>query len=115
LLSQLQVINETRESLIKQGVKPNIIGGFHGPASKLVQTDTSKIPEEDRENAKKIAEKIKTLQAAEGIAGMEQCDVATRLVGTDPEKVLPGIKVVGNGWISLAAYQAKGYSYIAAP
>jgi intracellular sulfur oxidation DsrE/DsrF family protein len=44
---------------------------------------------------------------------MEQCAVAVRLAGTKPENVLPGIKVVGNGWISLSAYQAKGYSYIA--
>jgi intracellular sulfur oxidation DsrE/DsrF family protein len=112
LLTQLQVIEETRQSLINQGVKPSIVVGFRGPASKLVQTDTSKIPADDRENATKIAEKIKALQTAEGVAGMEQCAVATRLAGTDPEKVLPGIKVVGNGWISLAAYQAKGYSYI---
>jgi hypothetical protein len=28
------------------------------------------------------------------------------------ENVAPGIKVVGNSWISLMAYQAKGYSYI---
>jgi hypothetical protein len=27
--------------------------------------------------------------------------------------VLPEIKVVGNSWISLMAYQAKGYGYIA--
>jgi intracellular sulfur oxidation DsrE/DsrF family protein len=112
LLTQLQVIEETRESLIKQGVKPSIVVGFRGPASKLVQTDVTKIPAEDRENAAKIAGRIRALQTAEGIAGMEQCAVATRLADTDPEKVLPGIKVVGNGWISLAAYQAKGYSYI---
>jgi intracellular sulfur oxidation DsrE/DsrF family protein len=113
LLTQLQVIEETRDSLLKQGVKPSIVVGFRGPASKLVQTDISKIPAEDRENAAKIADKIKALQAAEGVAGMEQCAVATRIAGTDPEKVLPGIMVVGNGWISLAAYQAKGYGYIA--
>jgi intracellular sulfur oxidation DsrE/DsrF family protein len=61
----------------------------------------------------KVADRIKALQAAEGVAGMEQCAVAVRLAGTKPENVLPGIKVVGNGWISLSAYQAKGYGYIA--
>jgi hypothetical protein len=34
--------------------------------------------------------------------------------GTKPEDVDPGITVVGNGWISLAAYQAKGCTYISA-
>jgi len=44
---------------------------------------------------------------------MEQCAVAVRLAGTKQENVLPDIKVVGNGWISLMAYQTKGYGYIA--
>ena len=50
---------------------------------------------------------------AEGVASIEQCAVAIRLAGTKQENVLPEIKVVGNGWISLMAYQAKGYGYIA--
>ena len=29
------------------------------------------------------------------------------------EMVLPQVRVVGNGFISLMAYQAKGYAYIA--
>src|SRR3954447_3767582 len=54
LLKQLEVIEETRDSLIKQGVKPDIVITFRGPATKLVQTDASKIAAEDRENASKI-------------------------------------------------------------
>jgi len=113
LLKELDVIDETRQSLIKQGVKPIVVIAFRGPATKLVQTDQSQIKAEDREDALKIVEKIKTLQVADGVAAMEQCAVAVRLAGTKPENVLPGIKVVGNGWISLSAYQAKGYGYIA--
>ena len=33
--------------------------------------------------------------------------------GTRPDDVVPSVKVVGNAWISLMAYQAKGYAYIA--
>jgi intracellular sulfur oxidation DsrE/DsrF family protein len=39
--------------------------------------------------------------------------VAVRLASTKPEDVIPSVKLVGNGWISLMAYQAKGYGYIA--
>ena len=113
LLRDLEVIDETRQSLIKQGVKPHIIIAFRGPATKLVQTDMTKIAADDRENAAKIAAKVTALQDADGVAGIEQCGVAVRLSGVDPKAVLPGIIVVGNGWISLTAYQAKGYSYIA--
>jgi intracellular sulfur oxidation DsrE/DsrF family protein len=114
LVRELDVIDETRESLMKQGIKPSIVIGFRSGATKLVQTDQSKIKPEDRANADKIAAKIKALHTAEGIAGIEQCSIAARLSDTNPEAVDPGITVVGNGWISLAAYQAKGYTYISA-
>ena len=60
-----------------------------------------------------IAKKIGALRTADGVAGIEQCAVAVRLAGTKEADVIPGVKIVGNGWISLAAYQAKGYGYIA--
>jgi len=112
LLKQLEVIDETRQSLIEQGVKPQFVLTFRGPATTLVQTDQSQIKSENREYVSKIAEKIHALRAADGINSIEQCAVAVRLSGTKPEDVVPDIKVVGNGWISLMAYQAKGYGYI---
>jgi hypothetical protein len=36
LLKQLEVIEETRQSLIKQRVRPDIVITFRGPATKLV-------------------------------------------------------------------------------
>ena len=48
LLTQLNVIDETRQSLMKQGVKPQFVLAFRGPATKLVQTDQSQIKAEDR-------------------------------------------------------------------
>jgi len=113
LLNRLNIIDETRQSLIQQGIKPHFILAFRGPATRLVQTDATLIKPEDREMAGKIATKIKQMSAAPGIEGLEQCSVAVREQGTKTEKVLPEIRVVGNGFISLMAYQAKGYAYIA--
>ena len=113
LLAQLNIIEETRQLLIQQGVKPHIIMTFRGPASKLVQTDQEKIKPEDRKMAVKIAARIKEMSKAPGIEGFEQCALATRQQETKPELVLPEIRVVGDGFISLMAYQAKGYAYIA--
>jgi len=113
LLSRLDIIDETRQSLIQQGVKPHFIIAFRGPATKLVQTDPAMIKPQDREMATKIAAKIKQMSASSGIQAFEQCAVAAREQGTDVEKLLPEIRVVGNGFISLMAYQAKGYAYIA--
>lgn len=113
LLSQLGIIDEARQSLIQQGVKPHFILTFRGPASKLVQTDQDKIKPEDREMAVKVAARIKEMSKAPGVEGFEQCSLASRQQETKTELVLPEIRVVGNGFISLMAYQAKGYAYIA--
>ena len=113
LLNRLEIIDETRQSLIQQGVKPHFILAFRGPATRLVQTDPELIKPQDREMAARIAAKIKQMSASSGIDGFEQCAVAAREQGTKVENVLPEVRVVGNGFISLMAYQAKGYAYIA--
>ncbi|MCM2306765.1 MAG: DsrE family protein [Sulfuritalea sp.] len=113
LLARLDVIDETRQSLIQQGVAPHFILAFRGPATKLVQTDQEKIKPEDRPLAAKVAARIKEMSKAPGVEGFEQCAIASRTQETKTELVLPEIRVVGNGFISLMAYQARGYAYIA--
>jgi intracellular sulfur oxidation DsrE/DsrF family protein len=71
-----------------------------------------KIAPEDRDIARTIAAKIETMSKATGVEGIEQCSVAARELGTNPDKVVAPIKVVGNGYISLMAHQARGYAYI---
>lgn len=112
-LARLNVIDETRQSPIQQGVTPHFILAFRGPATRLVQTDQEKIKPEDRELAAKVAARIKEMSKAPGVDGFEQCAVAARQQETRTELVLPEIRVVGNGFISLMAYQARGYAYIA--
>lgn len=113
LLNRLDIIDETRQSLIRQGVAPHFILAFRGPATKLVQTDETKIKPQDRPMAAKIAQKIRQMSHSDGVDGLEQCAVAVREQGTKVDKVLPQIHVVGNGFISLMAYESKGYAYIA--
>ena len=113
LLNRLSVIDETRQSLISQGVKPHFVLAFRGPATRLVQTDQNLMAPADRPFAAQIAQKLKDMRAAAGVDSIEQCSVAVRQQGTKAEHVVPDVKVVGNSWISLMAYQAKGYAYIA--
>lgn len=112
LLNRLNVIDETRQSLIRQGVTPHFVLAFRGPATKLVQTDAEKIKPEDRPAAAQIAAKLQEMGKAPGIDSLEQCSVAIRQQGTRAENVVPAVKVIGNSWISLMAYQSKGYGYI---
>lgn len=112
LLNRLMVIEETREALLAQGVKPRLILAFRGPATKLIQTDPAKIRPEDREIAAVIATKLDEMRDAKGVEGIELCEVAIRGQGTKVENVIPAVKVVGNTFISLMAYQSRGYAYI---
>lgn len=113
LLNRLNVIDETRQSLIKQGVTPHFVLAFRAPSTRLIQTDVDKIKVEDRPVAVQIAAKLGEMSKAPGIDSVEQCSVAIRQQGTKAENVVPGVKVIGNSWISLMAYQSKGYAYIA--
>lgn len=113
LLNRLNIIDETRRSLMQQGVRPHFVLSFRGPATKLIQTDQSKIRPEDRATAGRILAKLEEMQKAPGIENLEQCAVAIREQETKAEDVVPAVKVVGNAWISLMAYQSRGYAYIA--
>jgi intracellular sulfur oxidation DsrE/DsrF family protein len=113
LLGQLNVIDETRQSLIRQGVTPHFVLAFRGPATRLIQTDQSMIKPEDRADAARIAAKLDQMRGAQGVQGLVQCSVAIRQQGTKAENVIPAVKVVGNGWISLITLQNRGYAYIA--
>lgn len=112
LLNRLDVIDETRRSLINQGVNPRFVLAFRGPATRLIQTDAAKIRPEDREIAKVIATRLDEMRDARGMDGIELCEVAIRGQGTSAERVIPAVKIVGNTFTSLMAYQARGYAYI---
>lgn len=111
LLSRLGLIEETRDGMIKQGVKPHFVLAFRGLASIFVQRDQSRIKLEDLDIAKQIADKVKAMSQEQGVK-LEQCAVAQRYLKLKNEDTLPEIEVIGNSFISLAAYQNKGYAYI---
>jgi intracellular sulfur oxidation DsrE/DsrF family protein len=110
-LSRLGLIEETRDGMVKQGVKPHFILAFRGPASLLVQKDESRIKLEDLEVAAKIQQKIKAMSKDKSYR-MAQCAVANRYLKIKNEDTIPEIEVIGNSFISIAAYQNKGYAYI---
>ncbi len=113
LLTKLTVIDLTRKQLLDSGVTPKMVLTFHGDASYFTQTDLEKIKPEDREDAKKIAAKIHDLYGASGVQAVEQCNVPLASRKLRSADLMPEVKLVRNGWISLVAYQQKGYAYIA--
>ncbi|MGW8160909.1 MAG: DsrE family protein [Desulfobulbales bacterium] len=90
--------------------QPEFIVVFIGPAVKLVSTDTKNFSPEEQEYIGNIAQTIKEM-AREGIR-LEICIFAASVMGIEPTTILPEIKHVGNGWISIIGFQAQGYTLV---
>lgn len=107
----LNLIEEASQSMQAQGVTPDFVIAFRGPATFYVSTDRSRIKPEDNEIADKIRKKIDELGHASNIH-MEQCGVAARALHVDATTIYPPITVVGNSWISLIGYGNQGYALV---
>ena len=112
LLDRLETIDETRQSLIAQGVTPHFVLTFRGGATRLIQSDAEKVKPDDRPFLPRITALLAQMSKAPGVESLEQCAVAIRHQGTKAENVAPQVKVVGNSFVSLMSYQSKGYAYI---
>jgi intracellular sulfur oxidation DsrE/DsrF family protein len=89
---------------------PQVAVVFHGPAVKMISTDRSGFEASDQEALDRFAATIREMKA-EGVT-FEVCDYALEVLKVDPATVLPEVDHVGNGFISIAGYQAQGYSVI---
>ncbi|MCL7487147.1 MAG: DsrE family protein [Desulfobulbaceae bacterium] len=110
---QLDLVHKTfKDTSIREiTTAPDFVVVIAGPATKLVTTNTKGFSAEEKVQLEQISGTIAAM-AADGIK-IEICMFAARAFGVDPATVLPGIKQVENGWISLIGYQAKGYALVA--
>ncbi len=111
LLGRLKLIEKTAAMMIAQGVKPDFVLAFRGPASFYASSDRELISPETHDVADQIAAQISKMDTSKGLE-FEQCSVATGHLKIKNESIYPEIRVVGNSWVSLAGYQNKGYAYI---
>lgn len=108
----LKVIDMTRKQLIEAGVTPRIVIAFRGDASYFTQDTLAVVKESDRAEALQVKAQIRELRKASGVEGFEQCNIPLASRKLSPKDLMAEVKLVPNGWISLAQYQARGYSYI---
>lgn len=106
----LNVIQRTYDDLVRQGQKPDLIIAFRGPSVRLISTEIWSFSEEDQELLKKSSALLTRMK--ENGVQLEACSMATELFKIDNATILPGIHVVGNTFVSLIGYQAKGYGLV---
>jgi intracellular sulfur oxidation DsrE/DsrF family protein len=106
----LSVISATHQGLLDQNVEPDIIIAFRGSSVKLITLDYGTVGAKELEAREAIAYLVSDLRT-KGVK-FEACALATALFNVDNGNLLPGIKPVGNTFISLTGYQTKGYALI---
>jgi uncharacterized protein len=111
-LVHLQVIHQTfKDKNIWMGKKkPDLVIVFIGPSVKLASKNRSGFAAGDQKILDEYANTISAM-AKDGVK-FEICLIAVQFAGVEPSSILPEIKQVGNGWISLIGYQATGYSLV---
>ncbi len=103
----LDVIQETYEDLMRQNARPEMVLAFRGASVKLLTAEAAaKTPA-----LATVARQVDELSKLPGVT-LEVCSVATRLFGVDNATLLAGGKPVGNTFVSLIGYQARGYAVI---
>ncbi|GAB6082889.1 hypothetical protein JCM30471_18030 [Desulfuromonas carbonis] len=110
LLGALKLVAETREGLLHQGVKPDLVVLFRGPAVTLLTTDNKDLESDERKQLEAVGQLILSLQK-DGVR-FSVCSIATRIFKVDNQHLLPGLEPVGNVLISLMALQQKGYALV---
>jgi len=106
----LKLVHQTYKDLAAMKKKPNVVIVFMGPSVKLVSKNREGFSPEDQKSLDEIANTVSAM-SKDGIKS-EICLFAVKVFNLDPASVLPEIKRVGNGWISMAVYQAQGYTLV---
>jgi intracellular sulfur oxidation DsrE/DsrF family protein len=107
---QMQLIHQIYKDLAAKKLKPAIAVVFIGPSVKLISKNREGFSAEDQKKLDEISGTISQMSKA-GIK-LEICLIAARVLGVDPASILPEIKKVPNGYISVIGYQAHGYSLV---
>ena len=108
----LDVIHQTcKDKALQMGKKqPSFAVVFSGPSVKLLSTKREGVAADDAKTLDEIANKLVAM-AKEGIR-LEVCQIALKVLGVDPATILPELHMVGNGYVSLIGYGARGYSSV---
>lgn len=110
LLRRLELIDETYTQLLDAGVTPTIVVAFRGGASQYV-TRGDKYVDAKNAGIKKEIQGWVDQYRQHGFR-LEQCAIAAKAWKVDQADFLAPIHVVQNGYISIVAYQSRGYALL---
>lgn len=113
LLRALSAIRNVRNSLVRQGVQPDMIVSFRG-TTVVCLVDMKENPDLD-EYQEDVLDKISwnIIELKKAGVQLEICELALKLVGMEDTGLQPGIEKVENSLISLIVHQTNDYAMVA--
>lgn len=111
LLGRLELIEQTRAGLLRQGVTPRFLIAFRGPASRLTQKDASLVKAADQGLIERIHDKLIEMSKETNLE-LNQCALGNTLQRVKNEDTYPELKLVSNSIVTISAYQNRGYGYL---
>ncbi|MBU2753556.1 hypothetical protein HFU84_00665 [Acidithiobacillus sp. CV18-2] len=106
----IQVIALTRKQLLQQHVKPQFIVVFIGPDVAFLTKDRRGISYMDERSVAELQQEIAKLSKL-GVS-FQACGVAMHGMDVHPKSLIPDVQPVESGFISVIAYQEKGYALV---
>ena len=107
----LEIIRGTHAGLTRQGVKPRFVVVYIGPTVRFLSSKPDdELELEQGDTLKAIAKQVTELNKL-GVR-QEICAIATRVFKVPNETILPGLTLVGDGFISLIGWQTQGYKLV---
>ncbi|PLX51481.1 MAG: hypothetical protein C0613_00385 [Desulfobulbaceae bacterium] len=110
LETRLMLINTTFDQLSAQGLAPQFVVGFRGPASFFVTTGDGYVASADLAAKRKIRQWLRIF-TNKGI-GLEQCLIAAAMLGINNDDFLTDLTLVDNGYATMVLYQNRGFARI---
>ena len=110
LAFRMELIDRTIREMAEAGVEVSAVIGFRGGASRFVTVEDHYVLAEELANKKKIQDWV--VYFADRGTVVEQCAIAAEIHQIELQDFMPEVTVVGNGYISMAAYQTSGYAVI---
>jgi len=107
----LEIIKGSHAGLLRQGVKPDFVIVYIGPTVRFLSTTPDSELEMEHGGAlAAVAEQVAALREL-GVR-QEVCAIATRVFKVPNDSLLPGLTLVGDGFISLIGWQTQGYKLV---
>lgn len=106
----IKVIGLTHKQLLEQNVKPHFIVVFIGPDVAFLTKNRRGINYMEERDVAKIQREINNLHL-KGVR-FQACGVALHGMDVKPTALISSVNPVENGFISIIAYQEKGYALV---